>query len=94
MKAITYIPGKDELNAEFRAKKQRPSMQFGHFAFWWDDDGNICAIRISHYLEEMKDFSRDLSKTKLEGLWRGTAITEKDINENRKELLEKLEENW
>jgi len=94
MKAISYIPDKDELFVEFSPRKLRPSKQIGHFSLWWDDEGNICAIRIRAFWEEMEDFQRNFNDAKLGGIWKDFTITDKDIKESRKELLGKLEENW
>ncbi len=94
MKSISYIPDKDELIAEFRPRKTRPSAQIGHFSFWWDDKGNICAIRISTYLEEQNAFHKELYQAKLGGVWKGISLTDQDIKEARKELLVKIEESW
>lgn len=94
MKSVSYIPDTDELIAEFRPRKTKPSIQIGHFSFWWDDKGNICAIRISAYLEEQRSFVHDLNQAKLGGIWKGISLTENDIKEAREELLRKLEEKW
>ncbi len=94
MKAISYIPDKDELIVEFRPRKLKPSKQIGRLSLWCDSEGNICAVRIKAFREEMKDFQLDFSKVKLRGIWKGFTITDKDIKESRKELLGKLEENW
>ena len=94
MKAVTYIPHRDELLAEFGPRKLRPSKQIGHFTLWWDDEGNICAIRISAFLKEQEDFKRDFNETRLGGIWKGLKITDKDIKKSRRELLKRLEEKW
>jgi len=94
MKSISYIPDRDELIAEFRPRKTKPSIQVGHFSLWWDEEGNICAIRIREYLEESEDFKRELNQAKLGGIWKGLSLTDNDIQKARKELFGKLEENW
>lgn len=94
MKSVSYIPDTDELIAEFRPRKAKPSIQVGHFSFWWDDKGNICAIRINAYLEEQENFKQDLNQAKLGGIWKGISLTDNDIKKARKELLGKLEESW
>lgn len=94
MKTISYLPGKDELFAQFSEWKARPSKQIGHFSFWWDNKGNICAIRISEYCFELEKFKLHLNEVKLGGIWNGVRISDKDIREARKDLLKSLEEKW
>ena len=92
MKVLSYIPDKDELFVEFGPKKPRPSKKIGPFTLWWDDEGNICAIRIMPYWEELESFRRNLNDVRLGGIWKGVKITDEDIKESRRELLKRLEE--
>lgn len=94
MKAISYIPSKDEMLLNFRPVKGRPSKNLGRYKLWWDDKGNICAINITPFIEELKEFERNLNTVKLGGIWKGANITDEDIREAREELLQKLEGRW
>lgn len=94
MKTISYIPSKDELLLKLRAKKKKPTKELGRFKLWWDEEGNICALAIMDFEEELREFRRSLSAVQLGGIWKGVKITEEDIKEARKELLQKLEEKW
>lgn len=94
MRAISYIPSKDELRAQIRPPEAGPSRKVGHFEFWWDDRGIIYAILIKHYFREREEFRRDLNTVRLGGMWKGVKITAEEIEEARKELLQTLEEKW
>jgi len=64
------------------------------FKFWWNDERTICAISITNYTEESKEFRKNLHLIQLGGIWRGVTITDEEIRETRKELLKVLEEKW
>mgnify|MGYP007084739553 CR=1 FL=1 len=92
MKSISYIPSEDELMLKFRSIKRKPTKHIGHFKFWWDEQNNICAIAITQFTEELREFEEKLGWVKLGGIWKGVKIEEGDIKEARQELLKKLEE--
>jgi hypothetical protein len=93
MKTISYIPSRDELVLEFRPVKTKPTRQLGRFKLWWDKkEGNICAIAIQPFTEELKEFEAKLGWIHLSGIWKGVKISEQDIQEARQELLRRLEE--
>lgn len=92
--AISYNPSKDELVVKFRPAKGKPSKAVDHLKLWWDSKGNICAIDIERYAEALEEFRRSLNAVRLGGLWKGIEISEKDIEEARKELTAKREEKW
>ena len=94
MKAISYVPSKDEMLLKFRPVKGRPTKELGPFKLWWDDEGNICAIDIMPFTEELKRFQENLNTVKLGGIWKGIKITDEDIRQTREELLQKLEGRW
>lgn len=94
MKIISYIPSKDEMLLKFRRTKGRPTKELGRFKLWWDDKGNICAIDITPFMEELKEFEKNLNTVKLGGIWKGMRITDEDIREAREELLQELEGRW
>jgi hypothetical protein len=94
MKMISYIPAKDELVLKFRSRKGKPNKQLDGFKLWWDDKGNICAIAISHFTQELKEFEKRRGWIQLAGIWQGATIGEEDIREVRQEMLKKLEEKW
>jgi len=94
MKAISYIPSKDEMLLKFRSVKGRPTKELGSFKLWWDNEGNICAIDIMSFTEELKRFEENLNTAKLGGIWKGIKITDEDIRQTREELLQKLEGRW
>ena len=94
MKAISYIPSKDEMLLKFRLPKGRPTRELGRFKLWWDDEGNISAIDIMPFREELEEFKQNLNTVKLGGIWEGRKITDEDIREAREELLQKLEGRW
>jgi len=89
---ITYVPFKDELILVISPVKREPNKKVGPFKLWWDDEGNICAIAITNYVEELEEFRKNLNVISLGGIWKGIKITEKDIKEAREELLRRLEE--
>jgi hypothetical protein len=91
---ITYIPSKDELILKIYPVRRKPNKQLGQFKLWWDDKGNICAIAITNYINELEEFKRNQNIIQLKGIWRGIKITEEDILKTRKELLSKIEEDW
>lgn len=94
MKAISYLPSKDKLLVRFRSARGKPTKEFGRFKLWWDKDGNICAIAIMPFLEELKEFEKNRNWIQLGGIWKGISITEEDIKEVRQELLKTLEKRW
>ncbi len=94
MKAISYIPSKDEMLLKLRPIKGKPMKELGRFKLWWDDKGNICAIDITPFREELEEFKQNLYTVKLGGIWEGIKITDEDIRKAREELLQKLEGRW
>jgi hypothetical protein len=93
MKAISYLPSKDKMIVRFRSARGKPTKEFGRFKLWWDKQG-ICAVAIMPFLEELEEFEKSRNWVQLGGIWRGVNITEEDIKEARRELLEKLEKRW
>jgi len=89
---ITYDPSKDELILVISRVEREPNKKVGPFKLWWDDEGNICAIAIRNYVEELKEFRGNLNVISLGGIWKGIKITEEDIKEAREELLRRLED--
>lgn len=95
MKAISYIPARDEMLLKLRPVKQKePTKELGRFKLWWDREGNIYALAITGFMEELEEFRKNLNTIQLGGIWKGVKITKEDIKEVRKELLKKLEDKW
>lgn len=90
--AISYIPSKDELVLKFRPVKERPTQKVGRFKLWWDEQNNICAIAITQFTDELREFEEKRGWIYLGGIWKGVKIKNEDIKEARQELLKKLEE--
>lgn len=91
---LIYIPSKDKLLLKIHPIKGKPKKQSGPFKIWWDDKGNICAVSIAKYTEELEEFNRNLNIIQLGSIWKGIKISDTDISEARKELLKKIEEEW
>ena len=89
-----YIPAKDELILKIYPVKRKANKKIGPFELWWDEDGNICAIAIKSFTEELKEFKKKRGWIQLGGIWKGIKIDEEDIKEARQELLKKIEERW
>lgn len=89
---ISYIPSKDEMLLKFGPVKGKPTKELDRFKLWWDNEGNICAIAIKSYTEELEEFRKNLNTIQLGGIWKDVRITEEDIQEAREDLLRKLEE--
>jgi hypothetical protein len=89
-----YNPANEELVLINRPVIGNPSKKVDHFKFWYDDEGNIYALAITRYTEELKEFRKNLNIIQLGGLLKGVTITDKDIRETRKNLLKTLEEKW
>lgn len=89
---ISYMPSKDELVLRFRPMLNKPTKQLGRFKLWWDKQDNICAIAISPFTEELREFEEKRSWIHLGGIWKGVKIEEEDVRKVRQELLKKLEE--
>ena len=94
MKAISYIPSKDEMLLEFRPVKKKPTKELGPFKLWLDKEDNIDAFAIMKFTEALEEFRKNLNAIQLSGIWKGAKITDEDIKEARKKLLKKLEEKW
>lgn len=90
---ISYSPSTDELLLEFHPVRQPPSLEFGRFRVWFEED-RICAVRIEGYLEEVTEFRKNLHRIRLGGIWKDGAISEEDLKEARSALLQKLEGKW
>jgi histone H3/H4 len=93
MKVISYDPLKDELLLRLGPVRRKPR-ELGRFKLWEDAKGNICALAISQYTEELEEFRKSLNAVRLGGIWKGVEVTREDIKEARHELLKKLEEKW
>lgn len=93
MKAA-YDSLKDELVLDACPRKGKPNIDLGSLKLWWDENGNICTVAIGNYTEELKAFRKNLNVIRLGGIWKEAKITDEDIEESRRELLEKLEEKW
>ncbi len=91
---ISYIPSNDELVLKSRPLKEKPKKELGPFKLWWDENGCIYGIRISHYTVQLEEFKKNLNIVRLGGIWKGIKITDQEIREARQELLDKLEEKW
>ena len=94
MNTISYLPSKDELLLKLRSTKGKTARKFGRFKLWWDEDGNICALDIIQFMEELEEFKKNPNTIQLGGIWKDVKIADKDIKEARQELLKKLEEKW
>lgn len=89
---ISYYPSRDELVLRLRPTKKETTKQFERFRLWLDKQDNICAISISPFTEEQREFEQKRGWMQLSGIWKGVKISEQDIREARQELLKKLEE--
>ncbi len=92
MRTISYIPSRDELVLKFRPTQKKPTKRLGRFKLWWDKQDNICAIAISPFTEELREFEEKRGWIQLGGIWKGVRINEEDVRAGRQELLKKLEE--
>jgi hypothetical protein len=91
---VQYIPSKDELILKIHPIRGKANKKSGPFELWWDDEGNIRAIAITKYTEELEEFRKNLNVIQLAGIWKGVKVTNEDIREAREELLKKVEEKW
>lgn len=91
---ITYLPSKDELILTVRPVKGRPNKKAGPLKLWWDKEGEIRALAIAGYSEELEKLRKSRGIIKLGGIWKGLRITEDDIREAREALLREIEEKW
>jgi hypothetical protein len=91
---MQYIPSKDELILEIRPAKGKPNKKLNHFKLWWDEEGNISAICIGNYTEELEEFRKNLEIIHLGDTWKGVKVTEEDIKEVRETLLKGIAEKW
>jgi len=99
---IKYNKKKDRAFIRFQNKNLgRPSKKVGRYEFWWDaKEGTVYAMAINSFTEELKDI-RNTAKAMetlagtwtLANIWKGK-ITDGDIEETRKELLDRLEKKW
>ena len=94
MNTVTYIPSKDELLLKFCPLKGKKFKKSGNFILWYDKQGNICGIKIESYSKEFQEFRKDLNIIKLGSIWKGMKITDKDIKQIRRELINKFEKKW
>jgi hypothetical protein len=94
MSKISYLPSKDEMLVEFGHVRKEPTKKIGRFRLWLDKKGGIRALAITPYREELMEFSKNIHKVKLSGIWKGVRIADEDIKKARQDLLKKLEEKW
>jgi hypothetical protein len=90
---ISYNPSTDELRLEFHPVRKHPSLTFGRFKVWYEED-RICAVRIERYVEAVSEFRKDLRRVRLGGIWKDVKIDEEDLKEVRATLLAELEGKW
>jgi len=91
---VCYLPSQDESILQIRSMVGQSKKEFNNFELWWDEEGNICAIVVKKYNEELREFEKNLSVIQLGGIWEGIHITDEDISEVREALLGGLEEKW
>jgi len=91
---VQYLPSEDELILKIHPAEDPPDKELGPFKLWWDKKGNIRAIAITNYTDELNEFEKNLNLVRLGSIWRGIHITDKDIKEARETLLKRLEEKW
>lgn len=89
-----YIPFKDEIILEIQPVKRKVNKKIGLLKLWWNAEGDICAIAIEKFTEELEEFRKNLNVIRLGGIWKEIKITEEDIEKTREELLRKIEERW
>lgn len=101
MEVISYSPSNDTLLLKLRSVRGKATREFGRFKLWPDEEGNVCAIAIRPFLDELEEFKQnqrgakeDRNWIELGGIWSGVSITEDDVKRGRKELLKKLENRW
>jgi hypothetical protein len=91
---ISYLPAKDQLTFKLRRIKGKPTLSSGKLSLWADQEGNIVGIAVDSYFQKLREFGKEPRNIKLEGIWEGVEISDKDISEARQELLKKLEEKF
>ena len=94
MSTISYDPAEDVLRLEIAPATGNPDVRSGAIEIWSNSEGNICALAILQYTKQSKEFRRNLHAAQLGGIWKGIRITDEDIQETRKELLKRIEEEW
>jgi hypothetical protein len=94
MNTISYDPSEDELLLIFAPTEGEPYRKLGSLKLWSDSEGNIRAVAITQYIEESKEFRRNLNTIQLGGIWKGIRISDEDIRANREELLKNIEGKW
>ena len=91
---IDYDPSKDELILTIEPVKGHPNKKAGPLKLWWDNEGTLLALAITPYTQELDKFRKQANLIKLGGIWRGITLTEKEIQDAREILLNRLEEKW
>jgi len=91
MKAVSYIPIKDQIRFIVENPKGKPSKSIGSFKIWWRKDGTINAIIIDSYNELVNEINENIGVTRLGGLMGDVQINENEIRKNRRELLKLVE---
>jgi hypothetical protein len=92
MKTIVFNPVLDELRLRLSQSRGARTKSIGRFKVQWTAEGEICALDIRAFEEELRDFRASLEQVKLGGMWKGVKITERDISEVRRDLWRKAEE--
>ena len=94
MTAISYQPQKDRMVVQIQPEPRPHCTNVGHFQICSDNFGKVKSLTIDSFMEELRAFKKGLHTVKLGGIWKGLKITESDIDEVRKELLNGLDERW
>ena len=94
MKKINYEPKKDRMVIRLEPGKRPHCVDYGNFRICWDESGNVQSLMISSFIEELEAFKKSLHTIRLGGIWKGLKITDSDIDEVRKELLNGLDDRW
>jgi len=65
---VCYLPFQDESILQIHPVVGQSKKEFNNFELWWDEEGNICAIVIKKYNEELREFEKNLRVIQLGGM--------------------------
>jgi hypothetical protein len=94
MNAVAYLPRRDELVAGTGTGDGGGSLESGVLRLWWDRDLVIRRVVIVDATRQLREFRRATRIVPLAGALGRVRITDADIKESRRELLERLETEW
>jgi hypothetical protein len=94
MKSVSYSPTRDQLTLRLGPLRDGRKITLGRHSLHLDARGNLVALEIRDFTQELREFERALRTARLGGLWKGVRVDERDLREAREALLRGRRARW